>query len=237
MFNRPPNHYNPKITMGDTVLDSCTSYEYLGIILDNNITFKSTIGKNVSSASNRCYMLGNMRRRMSTQTAILVYKQTILPVLEYCGYLFNGVIDTQHKRLQLLQNRGLRISLNVQKCYHISDLHKEAKVDYLSVRYDTQLLLLIHKYMYSGSHDPAELGLAFQKPVSGGRITRSTNTGLLIYPPSNTMSYRKSPLYRAIALWNSLDCSFRILADRESFRTKIKPFLVHLFNVKHNIIH
>ena len=111
MFNPVINSNAPRISMGNSVLETCTSYEYLGIILDENITLKSTISKNVSSASNRCYMLGNMRRRMSTQTAILVYKQTIMPVLEYCGYLFNGVVDTQHKRLQLLQNRGLRISL------------------------------------------------------------------------------------------------------------------------------
>ena len=81
---------------------------------------------------------------MSLKTAVLVYKQTIMPVLEYCGYLFNGVIQTQHKRLQLVQNRCLRISLNVQRLYHVCDLHADAKIDYLSIRFDMQLLLLLH---------------------------------------------------------------------------------------------
>ena len=137
LFNPPTLCPNPpNILMGDTRLECCTSYEYLGIILDDCITFKTTISKNVSSASNRCYMLGSMRRRMSLNTAVLVYKQTIMPVLEYCGYLFNGVIQTQHKRLQMVQNRGLRISLNVQRLYHITDLHTDADIDYLGVRFD-----------------------------------------------------------------------------------------------------
>ena len=100
LFN-PPMH--PRIKMGKVALHSCSSYEYLGIILYDNITLKSTISKNVSSASNRCYMLGNLRHRMSLHTGLLVYRQTIMPVLEYCGYLFNGVVHTQHKRLQQMQ--------------------------------------------------------------------------------------------------------------------------------------
>ena len=55
-----------------------------------------------------------MIRAVSRQTAILVYKQTILPVLEYCGYLYNGVLVAQHRRLQLTQNRCLRTCLNVK---------------------------------------------------------------------------------------------------------------------------
>ena len=172
---------------------------------------------------------------MSTQTAILIYKQTILPVLEYCGYLFNGVVQAQHRRLQLLQNRCLRVSLNVQRRYHIADLHTDTNVDYLSVRFDIQLLLLIHKYIYDYRHDAHDLGIELQQPVTEGRVTRTTNTSLLKYPPSKTMGYRRSPLYRAISLWNSLNASSRLLTDREAFRAKIKPTIVRLFHAKHNL--
>ena len=220
--------------MGNTVLECCTSYEYLGIILDDCITFKSTISKNVSSASNRCYMLGNMRKRMSQKTALLVYKQTILPVLEYCGYLFNGVVYTQFKRLQLVQNRCLRVSLNVQRLFHIKDLHTNAEIDHLSIRYDLQLLLLVHKYVYDGTHDPVELGLVFQQPAICGRVTRSTNTGLLEYPKSNTMGFRKSPLYRGISLWNTLSAPCRLTSDRQAFKALAKPVVVSLCRAKLN---
>ena len=45
---------------------------------------------------------------------------------------------------------------------NIVDPHNKANVDYLSVRFDMQLLLLIHEYMYDGTHYPEALGLKFQ---------------------------------------------------------------------------
>ena len=68
-----------------------------------------------------------------------------------------------------------------------------------------------------------------------GRVTRSTNTGLLMYPASRTMGYRRSPLFRAITLWNSLNSSARLLADREAFKAKAKLTVISQFKIKHNM--
>ena len=212
--------------MGNTVLKVCNAYEYLGVTLDSQLTFVKTISKTVSSSSNRCYMMGRFRRKISKPTAILVYKQTILPVLEYCGFIFNGVTKSEHKRLQHVQNRGLRISLSVRLKYHVCDLHRDTGVDYLAVRYDMQLLLLVHKYIYGTGHDPLELGLQF---VISRRPTRSTNTGLLKYPSSINLGYRRSPLYRSIELWNSMSVECRLSRNREAFKALAKPRVIALF--------
>ena len=175
--------------MGSTVLETCDKYEYLGIVLDNKLTLEKNISKTVSSASSRCYMLGKMRRNMSKPTAILIYKQTILPVLEYCGFLFNSVVQMQHKRLQQVQNRCLRICLNVKMRYPVSKLHIDTSMDYLYVRYNMQLLLMIYRYMYGGDLYAKDYGLEFQDPINTGRVTRAMNTGLLKYPSCNKLGY------------------------------------------------
>ena len=90
LFNPPSTpHREPLISMGNTVLKVCTSYEYLGIVLDDCLNFVKTISKTVSTSSNRCFMMNRFRKKVSKPTAILIYKQTILPVLEYCGFLYN----------------------------------------------------------------------------------------------------------------------------------------------------
>ena len=235
LFGKQPstNALNIKIKMGPTILEQCRQYEYLGIILDSNFTLEKSISKTVSSASIRNVMLTKMRRKISTPTALSVYKQTILPVLEYCGYLFNGVIQTQHKRLQLLQNRCLRTSLNVRIKYHVRDLHIDAGIHQLSIRYDLQLMLLLYKYLYGSSHAHEELGLVFQTGPACGRVTRSTNTGLLVYPDSKKIGFRKSPLYRGIDLWNSLNTSCRQANTKNIFRAKALQFIVAAYAKKH----
>ena len=152
--------------------------------------------------------------------------------MEYCGYLFNGVTDSQHKRLQLTQNRCLRTCLNVRIRYHIADLHRDAGVDYLSVRYDIQLLLLLHKYLYSEKHDNKALGLEFRRVVPGERVMRSTGTGLLEYPKSTLKGFNKSPLYRGISLWNKLHSSCRTEQSKDTFRAKAIVHVRTLFLAK-----
>ena len=122
-----------------------------------------TVSKSVSTASNRCHMLCKLTSKMSRKTATLLYKQTIMPVLEYCGFLYNGLIQAQHKRLQYVQNRCLRICLNVRLKYCIENLHLDTNVDLLCIRFDTQLLTLLHKYLYGGKHDASDLGLYFEE--------------------------------------------------------------------------
>ena len=215
-----------KIYMGNTRLKVCESYEYLGVILDYRLNLDLMINKTVSSASNRLYMYRNVRKKMSRNIARLVYQQTISPVLEYCGYLYNGLTETHQLTLQRIQNRCLRICLQVRLRFNVIRLHEDSDIDFVGVKHDLQLLLLLHKYVYSGNVDFNNKGLQLQAaPVTGMR-TRSVNTGLLVYPQSKKNGFRKSPLYRGIVLWNSLPPTCRICEDTTTFKRLVKVILV-----------
>ena len=83
--------------------------------------------------------------------------------------------------------------------------------------------------MYGNEHDSKSLGLEFDVPVPGGRVMRSSDTGLLKYPPSNLWGYRKSPIYRGVVLWNQLDASCRKASSKECFKVKAIVTLRLLF--------
>ena len=160
---------------------------------------------------------------MSRKTATLVYKQTIMAV--YCSLLYDGLIQAQHKILQYVQNRCLRICLNVRLKYCIENLHLDTNVDLLCIRFDTQLLTLLHKYLYGGKHDASDLGLYFEESNPNARRTRSTDTGLLAYPACVKKGFRRSPLYRGIDLWNSLAPTSRQTANLNTFKARVVPEL------------
>ena len=166
---------------------------------------------------------------MTAPIATLIYKQTILPVLEYCGFLYNGTVKCQQKRLQLVQNRCLRVCLNVKMKYSTVNLHVNTKMDYLYVRYNMQLLLMIYGYLNNAKYSNGDYGLEYQSYSNDGRITRAANSGLLRFPAGDRESYRKSPLYRAVELWNSLSSNTRLCTSKEAFKAKAKPEVVTLY--------
>ena len=85
-----------KITMGGHRLKVCSQFENFGVVLDSGIN----LTKIVISASIGLYMFDKTRNQMSKRVAIGVYKQTIAPVLEYCGMLYNSATENNQKRLQ-----------------------------------------------------------------------------------------------------------------------------------------
>ena len=184
------------------------------------------INKTVSSASNRLYMYRNVRKKMSRNIARLVYQQTISPVLEYCGYLYNGLTETHQLTLQRIQNRCLRVCLQVRLRFNVIRLHEDSGIDFVGVKHDLQLLLLLHKYVYSGNVDFNNKGLQLQAAPAVGMRTRSVNTGLLVYPQSKKTGFRKSPLYRGVVLWNSLPPACRTCEDTTTFKRLVKTILV-----------
>ena len=153
------NNNTINISMGGNALSICEDYEYLGIHIDSNLNLDKMVSRTVSTSSCRLSMFGRLRDGMSKKVACLVYKQTIAPVLEYCGYLYNGWTTSNQQRLQRVQNRCLRVCLKVRLKHSIIRLHKDTDVNFLGVRHDIQLLLLIHKYVYGGKHDPSSIGM------------------------------------------------------------------------------
>ena len=226
---KPANRPKLSISMGDVTLGLCSDYEYLGVILDGQLNLNKMASKTVSSASHRLYMFAKLRNKMSKRVACTVYKQTISPVLEYCGFIYNGATETIQKRIQHVQNRCLRICLKVKIRYGVLKLHADTSTDFIGVRHDLQLLLLLHKFIYSGKHDPSDFGICLKPGTAGGRITRSSNTAEIVYPTSINRGFRKCPLYRGVDLWNQMDPACRLNSCKEGFKRLAKIKLTKLY--------
>ena len=62
----------------------------------------------------KIYMLGKIRSNIDVKCAITIYKQTILPLLDYAGLLLISGNRSDRSDLQTVQNDALRFSYNVR---------------------------------------------------------------------------------------------------------------------------
>ena len=98
--------------------------------------------------SNKIYMLMKIRNNSDTQCAIAIYKQTILPLLDYTGFLLISGNVSDRSDLQTLQNDALRVCFNVKMRDRILivQMHRRAKLLSLEQRRQKQLLNLMFIY-------------------------------------------------------------------------------------------
>ena len=61
-------------------IDFVTKYDYLGTILDTEMSLIPLCKNTVKNVSNKIFLLRKIRKYIDYHTAICIYKQTILPI-------------------------------------------------------------------------------------------------------------------------------------------------------------
>ena len=189
------------------------SFSYLGVILDENMTYKTHMASIRKRSGYKLYQLHRIRTSIDTETALTIYKHCILPSLEYCSFILDSSTHLDQKSLQTMQNRGLRKCLQIGNPRDITRdaLHLQCKVQTLIKRRDTQLLM--HIYKLSKSVD----NLVIRDRVR----TRGDSKVKFKTRRVKLQVIKKSPLYRGLILWDSLEHTVQKLATRQAFKTCI----------------
>ena len=73
-----------RFKLGNVPLKNETTFNYLGIVLDDKMTLFSKVIKIVST---KIYNLVRIRNLIDVNCALTIYKQTILPLLDYSGFM------------------------------------------------------------------------------------------------------------------------------------------------------
>ena len=121
------------------------TFTYLGVVLDEQLTYEAHIKQTISRVSAKLYQLRRIRQYVTDRAALLIYKNMILPILEY-GDLYMHSANMEHrKKLQTLQNRALKCALNRDKRYSTKLLHSEARILKLNLRRKKHILLQMYQ--------------------------------------------------------------------------------------------
>ena len=155
-----------------------------------------------------------MRSFLKSKAAVLVYKSMILPILEQGDIFLVGTSAANRKKLQILQNKGLRCALNRGIETSNAELHSEAKLLKLNYRREQHML----SYMYDQSLNPALL----KKRKRDGVRTRSHCKRLLRIKRPINEKFRKSVTYRGPKTWNALADSFHQAQSKAVFKSLVR---------------
>ena len=197
-----------KLKLCQATLQTVSSYTYLGLTLDSYLNYNSHVNKTIGSVTNKLNQFRRMRQFLTVKAALMVYKGMLLPILEYGDVFLTGASATNRKRLQILQNKGLRCALNRDIYTSTEDLHTEASLLKLKFRREQHIL----NFMYDVAQDTAN-----RKPKSKLTvITRSSDKILLKIKRPRTE--KKSLTYKGPKKWNNLSANYH----KESSKARYK---------------
>ena len=207
----------------DTIIEAngqqitrCHQYNYLGVQLDECMTLTTNFNSIFKKYSYKIFQFGKIRKYLDKNTRILVYKQTILPLVEYVSVMLclNNACDVN--KLQKLQNRCLRSCLDIYDPMEMGTtrLHELVRVNMLSTRHEVQLLNIMFSF---------KLNNKYKK--ESACVTRNADRFEFRTEIVHKDIYAKSPFYIGVRLWNSIPIDCQNLLDSGTFKNNIKKHL------------
>ena len=197
----------------ESEISRCHQYCYLGVKLDEYLTLKQNYNNVFKKFSYKVYQFGKIKKYINTPTRILVYKQTVMPLVEYVSFMLNMNTNQDIMKLQRLQNRALRMCFDVYNPIDtsVNDLHVMARVKLLNERRDLSLLCIMYEMKQMQLYERV-----------GERITRQHDKYIFQTDVVNVGTYARSPYYCGSMLWNKLPSRIHEARTKAHFKSELK---------------
>ena len=188
------------IHINDVQINQSIQSKSLGLIIDENLSWKAYIHEISQKVSSGTRALKRVRPFVSMHTAIKICKGLIEPHFDYCSAVWDGLTQQLSEKLKKLQNRAIR--LITKSSYDTSSgfLLTSLRWDNLSVRRAKQKGNLIFKCINNLA--PAYLCNLFA-PRTPNYYFRNAKKKLML-PKPRTDYLKRSFSYSGALLWNNL---------------------------------
>jgi len=127
------------------ILEIVNEIKYLGIIIDKNLNFMTHVDYISRKAGTKLGVLRRVGENLLRGMRCRIYKTMVVPLFEYCASILVGLNETNVKRLQRLQNQGMRIILRRDRKEKIMNMLETLKFMSVKERIEYKVCLLIYK--------------------------------------------------------------------------------------------
>ena len=199
------------ISVGNNELNRASTIKYLGVLIDENLKFKSHITKISGIISRQIGIICRARYLLNQQLLMLLYNALILPYLSYCVCIWGSNYRTTLQPIIVAQKRAVRMIAGVPTRTHTSPLFKDLKILKFDDIVQYQILNILHDSLHGDIPKVIKERFTLNDPCRTTRSCqhfserkRSFVTGRIV-PNYKMYNYRQFSLFcRAPTVWNSI---------------------------------
>ena len=219
----PPSLMKDIRIRGTFINENCVRFVHsaknLGVVLDEELSFKDQVDKVVKSCFFTIRKLSRINHFLTFEQLKLAVCACIFAILDYCNALYYGVSSQLLNKLQSVQNsaaRLLRKKGGLVNDVTISEFIRKMHWLRIKERIIYKLCLLVHKALHGFAPHSIQKLLLFNQ---------SSRTEKLVQPPFKTDFGKRSFSRVGPRLWNLLPGRIRNEYDTDKFKSTLKTFL------------
>ena len=146
IFNKTRKQHKFLIQLKNHTLTQVSSTKYLGVIIDDKLTWKPHINYLKSKLSRNCYALTRLKGYLDESVMKMVYYSLIYPHLQYCISSWGAAASSNIDPIIKLQKRIIRYICHMPARSHTNNLFTKTEILKFKDIFELQVCKLVHKY-------------------------------------------------------------------------------------------
>ncbi len=141
----PTLQHDFMIQLGSSTITPSASVRNLGVIFDDQLTFKEHIAKTARSCRFALHNIRKIRPFLTEHAAQLLVQALVISRLDCCNALLAGLPSNTIKPLQMIQNAAARLVFNKPKRAHVTPLFVSLHWLPVAARIQSKILMLAYR--------------------------------------------------------------------------------------------
>ena len=218
--DKPPDI---NLSIGNVQIGRTNVHKFLGVFIDDKITFSDHISKLCSKLSSGIGMLRRLKSFVPRDVLKQLYYSFIFSHFSYAITSYQSAYQNQSKRLDNLVNRAIKITLNINTL--TPAILKERRFMNLEMSIEYFCCINMYKILKTDSHQFFKNKItSFQ--IEHEHVTRAINLELVHLPIYRLSKCKRSFLYRGLSFWNGLPIDIRNNPnDLRCFKLMLKQYI------------
>lgn len=214
----------PKIRVNGVDIDFQNKVKNLGVIIDEHLTWNNHVSYICQRVYYALHRLYKFRTLTPINTRIRLVHCLILPIFDYCLFIFCNMSHSNIDRLQMAMNNSIRYIFDIKRREHITPYF--AKLGWLKIRERMELQITVMAHKILQGYVPTYLSslLTVMRNIHT-RTTRSHDLYLQA-PLAGKGATENSFTVVAYRLWNKLNPEYCLIKITALFKNKTECALL-----------
>ncbi len=203
----PTLQHDFSIQLGTSIITPSTSVRNLGVIFDDQRTFKEHIAKTARSCRFALHNIRKIRPFLTEHAAQLLVQALVVSRLDYCNALLAGLPSNTIKPLQMIQNAAARLVINEPKRTHVTPLF--ISLHWLPVAARIKFKTLMLAYRTTTGSAPSYFHSLLRIYIPSRSLRSASERRLVVPSQRGSKSLSRTFSFTIPGWWNNLPTPIR----------------------------
>ena len=216
----------------DKKLKRTTHIKFLGITLEENLTWSLHINEIVNKLKRLFHIFYNIRDYLTKENSRTIYYSMIYTRIKYGITIYGSDGSYKLNKIQVIQNQLLKVLLKKDYRFPTDELHKSMELLKVTDITEQEIVTFVHNYF---RNNLPPVFNDYYNTLANQHQRNTRNGHNLLYILGHVTDIAASSIKIAGAkLWNNLDNNLKNIPKSKSFRSQFKKLKLSSYVIHQN---